>query len=123
MNRYERDAEERQGCIAVIIVFLLIAIISFGYHKAFVFNDTEHIVTITDKERNDKSDKYLIFAEYENGETVVFENTDKWLRFKFASSDIQAELKEGKKYKLTTIGYRMPIFSWYQNIIKMEEIE
>jgi hypothetical protein len=82
-------------------------------------------VKVTDKERiyqNDSS-KYLIFADDENGETVVFENTDCIARLKWNSSNIQGQLKEGTTYNVTVVGYRIPFLSMYQNIIKIDEIE
>ena len=99
----------------------------------FLFNDTEYIITVTDKERitdsledNNKnykiSSKYLVFADDENGNSLVFENTDCFIRGKFNSSNIQGQLKEGNTYRVTVIGYRIPYFSCYQNIIKVEEV-
>lgn len=118
------------GTIVIIVAF--IALVVFG-EMFFSFNDTEYTVTITDKERMAESSKdsdgkykteskYLVFADDENGEPIVFENTDCLVRFKFNSSNIQGQLKEGHIYKITVIGYRVPFLSWYQNIIKVEEI-
>lgn len=44
------------------------------------------------------------------------------LRGKFNSSDIYGTLKEGKKYKIIVVGYRVPFFSWYENILEVEEV-
>lgn len=110
--------------IAVIIVLAVIFV-----EMLFSFNDTEYAVTITGKERIAESDgdsgvssKYLVFADDENGNSLVFENTDCFIRLKFSSSNIQGQLKEGHTYKITVIGYRVPFFSWYQNIVKVEEV-
>ena len=54
---------------------------------------------------------------------VKCENPACSIRLKFNSSNIQGKLKEGHTYKVTVIGYRVPFFSWYQNIIKVEELE
>lgn len=115
--------------VAVVIVF--IAIFS---EVIFSFNDTEYTATITDKDRitesskdsdgNSKtSSKYLVFADDENGNSLVFENKDCFIRFKFNSSNIQGQLKEGHTYRITVVGYRVPFLSWYQNIIKVDEME
>lgn len=117
--------------IVVAVVIVLAVVFNI---KAFNFNDTEYTVTITDKDRivesskdsdgNSKtSSKYLVFADDENGNSLVFENTDCFIRLKFNSSNLQGQLKEGHTYKVTVIGYRVPFFSWYQNIIKVEETE
>lgn len=118
------------GTIIITVAVIALVVLS---EMVFSFNDTEYTVTITDKERITESSKdsdgnyktkskYLVFADDENGEPLVFENTDCFIRFKFNSSNIQGQLKEGHTYKITVIGYRVPFLSWYQNIIKVEEI-
>ncbi len=117
----------------IIIAILFISVFSIFIEVMFLFNDTEYIITVTDKERitdsledNNKnykiSSKYLVFADDENGNSLVFENTDCFIRGKFNSSNIQGQLKEGNTYRVTVIGYRIPYFSCYQNIIKVEEV-
>jgi len=95
----------------------------------FSFNDTNYTVTITDKERivehsgDSISSKYLVFADGENGESYVLENTDCFIRGKWNSSNIQGQLKEGNTYTVTVVGYRVPFLSMYQNIIKVEKTD
>lgn len=107
--------------VVVCVLFLLIAIV---YPLARSFNDTQCTITITDKERvNDGgSSRYLIFGESENGEMLVFKNTDSILRWKWNSSDVYGELKVGSTYKVTVVGYRIRFLSEYQNIISYEEV-
>jgi hypothetical protein len=117
------------GKLKLIGLFILVIAILITDNAIFNFNDTDYTVTITDKDRiyskNGKNSysKYLVFADDENGNSLVFENTDCFIRGKWNSSNMQGELKEGHIYKITVIGYRVPIFSMYQNIIKIEEIE
>lgn len=117
----------------IVVAVVIVLAVAFNI-KAFNFNDTEYTVTITDKDRitesskdsdgNRKtSSKYLVFADDENGNSLVFENVDCFIRLKFNSSNIQRQLKEGHTYKVTVIGYRVPFLSWYQNIIKVKEVE
>ncbi len=105
--------------IVVVIVILLVAVLS---EAIFSFNDTEYTVTITKKDRITESSKYsegnvktsskyLVFADDENGNSLVFENTDCFIRLKFNSSNVQGQLKDGHTYKITVIGYRVPFFS------------
>ena len=113
----------------VVGIILLILFCIIGYQAIFNFNNKEYTITVTDKDRiykgkdNDSSSKYLVFGDDENGNALVFENTDCFIRGKWNSSNIQGKLKEGNTYKITVIGYRIAFFSWYQNIIKVEEIE
>lgn len=103
----------------IIIVVLAIAVIVSVFTS---FNDTEYVVTVTDKERvvYGESSSYLVFTEDEQGNVMVFENTDNLLRGKFDSSNIQGQLKAGNTYRITVVGYRVPFLSMYQNIIEIE---
>ena len=113
----------------VVIMISAILVLSIGYEAIFSFNDTEYTITVTDKERiyegsgDTSSSKYLVFGDDENGNSLVFENTDCFIRGKWNSSNIQGQLKEGNTYKVTVVGYRVSFFSMYQNIIKIEEIK
>jgi hypothetical protein len=113
-----------------IVICLVVATIIIGvlYSVSTVFNDHTYVVTVTDKDRiyessDDKSadSKYIVFTKDESGEIHVFENTDLFIRFKFNSSDIQGKLEVGNTYEVTVVGYRIPILSQYENIIKVEE--
>ena len=113
----------------VVIMIAVILVLSIGYEAIFSFNDTEYTITVTDKERiyegsgDTSSSKYLVFGDDENGNSLVFENTDCFIRGKWNSSNIQGQLKEGNTYKVTVVGYRVSFFSMYQNIIKIEEVK
>lgn len=116
------------GLIGLFLVAMLaIAIIIFPFWN--FSNDHKYTVTITGKERvtrqtNDGIEsKYLVYCEDENGKNYVFENTDTVFRGKFNSSDVYGALKEDKTYELTVIGFRVPIFSWYENVIDYKEVE
>ena len=93
------------------------------------FNDHTYTVTITDKDRivevdeDSSSSKYIVFADDQNGNSLVFQNTDNILRGKVNSSNMQGQLKVGNTYEITVIGYRVPLLNMYENIIKMKEIK
>lgn len=107
------------GIITVIVLF--VALIGWDIH----INTNDHVYTIevTDKERvnYNKNGKYLIYGRADNN-TLVLENTDSWYRGKFNSSDFYAEIEVGKTYQVTVVGYRIPIFDSYENIIKFKEV-
>ena len=121
-----RKKNTRIFFVVVMIAIMLVSLI--GQEAIFNFNDTEYTITVTDKERiytgsgNSSSSKYLVFGDDQNGNSLVFENTDCFIRGKWNSSNIQGQLKVGNTYKITVIGYRVPFLSWYQNIIKIEEV-
>lgn len=110
----------------IFIVLIVCSILSAGLLTyRFSFNDYKYTITVTDKDRINKKEKskYLVWGDNENGESLVFENTDKLIRFKFNSSNIQGELKVGETYEITVVGVRFSLFSWYENIIKVEKID
>ena len=111
--------------LTIIFIFMcIIILVCIAKPFVFNFNDTVYTITVTDKERvnNAKSSKYLIFGEDKDGKSYVFENTDTWLRGKFNSSDFYGNLKVGQEYELVVVGYRIPLFSYYENIISYKEI-
>lgn len=109
--------------IAIIAVCIMLATI--GIAIALEFNDTEYTVKVVKTERiQDKDEsKYLIYCETLDGESIVFENTDSFLRGKFNSSDMYGSIEDGKMYKFTVVGIRVRFLSVYQNIISYEELE
>lgn len=119
-----------KGLISILIA--LIMIITIAGTALFSFNDKEYMITVTDKERVystsmsgdsvTQTSKYLVFGLDENGEVLVFENTDTFIRGKWNSSNVQGSLLEGNTYKVTVVGYRIPFLSWYENIIAVEKV-
>lgn len=91
---------------------------ALGY-SYFVPDTIETTVVGTEVKRYNDRDKYLVFTE-----DGVFENTDCWYRLKFRSSDLQAELmaldEADAKVEITKYGWRIPLFSKYENIIKVK---
>ena len=109
-----------------LIIIAVVGIIIFSL--VATFNDKTYTITVTDKDRittgggDSIKSKYLVFGDDEAGNPLVFENTDNLLRWKFKSSNIQGGLKVGHTYDVRVIGFRIPIFSIYENIIDYYEI-
>ena len=103
--------------IGLFVVLLIIGLLTFPLLTQDVAN-----IKVLEKERistgsgNTLTHKYLVFTEDE-----TFENTDVLVFFKFGSSDLQRKLREGKEYKVLVCGWRIPFFSSYRNIIKIQE--
>lgn len=101
------------GLIGIVIIAVAICFVSVGYQ-----NEEEHTCVIQDKwikRASESSDKYLVQCGNE-----VYEITDLLFKGKFNSSDIYANLKVGKKYEITTTGYRFELLSMYKNINEYE---
>lgn len=124
MQLRRKEREIMKKVLAIVLVLILIAGV-VGLVYACNFNDTEYVVTVTDKERvvSSESSKYLVFCDDADGNSLVFQNTDCLLRGKLNSSNIQGQLKEGETYEIVVVGFRIPFFSSYQNIIKVTESE
>lgn len=103
------------------IIGVIVAILLFGYPIAYCTSAETIEVTISDKERittgsgKSISSKFLVYSEDE-----VFENSDSWLFFKFASSDLQNDLKIDSTYKVKVAGWRVPFLSWYRNVLSIQ---
>lgn len=101
--------------VVVIAAFLALVALSI----TFISSKHVETITVSDKERVCSSDthdcKYLVFTE-----TGTYENTDTLLNFKFNSSDIQGQLKPGNTYEVEVWGFRVPVLSWYPNILEVK---
>lgn len=104
----------------IIAIFAILIFIDFEIATA---NKQTYTVTVTDKAVKDNGELYLVFAEDDNKNDMVFKNEDKWILGKFDSSDLQAKLKLNHKYTMQTVGFRVPIFSMYQNILYISELD
>jgi hypothetical protein len=73
---------------------------------------------ITDAQMTKVDQRYMIATEYR-----PFVNYDAWYRFKFNSGTIQNEAirLKGKTVKIKKYGWRIPLFSQYENVVKIEE--
>lgn len=103
--------------IAVFFGALIISLIGSYHTSERMTNLTiegKERITVSTSEGNTSS-KYLIFTDRE-----VFENTDSLLRLKFNSSDFYGRIKVGQTCDFTVIGWRIPFFSVYRNIIEYE---
>lgn len=118
-NRF-RFSKLKIGAV-IIGVILMISISMFFPH---FFRNT-YIVTIANKQVKvqDNKEKCLIYTQTENGDTRVFENKDSLIEFKFNSEDIYGGLRINRTYEVKTYGLRIPLLSYYQNIVKIKGIK
>ena len=120
VNKIKEMASMMKDWIIVISFVLVFLGSIFGILQIKDGNEQVYKIKVVEKlvKTGDKSSKYLIFTETDNG-NIVFENTDSLLRNKWNSSDIYARLKVGEEYTIKTCGYRVNFLSWYQNIIEV----
>lgn len=91
------------GAVALYIVLLL------GSQSTVTF-------TVNDRLSKGSSGTYLIYTN-----KGVFADEDSVLKRKFNSSDVFNQLKPHHTYTCSTMGWRVPIFSWYRNVISCHE--
>ncbi len=75
---------------------------------------------ITDAQMTKVDGRYMIATEYR-----PFVNHDARYRFKFDSGNIQNEAirLKGKTVRIKKYGWRIPLFSKYENVVKIEEVK
>lgn len=120
-----RKSSRTTVVIIMVVVLLALSVIASVFTS---FNDHTYTATVTDKERIVKNDDgkvdsyYLIFCKDDEENYYEFKNEDNFLRLKFNSSSVYNQLEVGETYQFTVVGFRIGLFSWYENIIKFEKI-
>jgi hypothetical protein len=96
------------------IVFCILAIL-YSYFVA----DTIQ-TRITDAQMTKVDGRFMIATEYR-----PLVNEDARYRFKFNSGTIQNEAirLKGKPVRIKKYGWRIPLFSLYENVVKIEEVK
>lgn len=107
------------GCAAVLILGLCLGagILDFAYNH---YN--EHVATCTitgkDRSRNHEtgSSEYRVYTK----DCGTLSNKDAFLRTKYNSGDIQGQLVEQHAYRIRVVGWRLPYWSTFPNILAVE---
>ena len=75
---------------------------------------------ITDAQMAKVNKRFMIATDYQ-----PFENHDAWYRLKFNSGSIQNQAirLKGKEVRIKKYGWRIPVLSKYENILRIEEIQ
>lgn len=106
--------------ITTIITILILGMLAISSAAIAYLTDDITTITVNEKERimtgsgENMSSKYLIFTEQ-----GVYQNTDTIWYWKWNSSDVYNQLKEGQEYEVKVYGFRVPFLSWYKNIVEI----
>jgi hypothetical protein len=107
----------KRGKVKLILIGIAacILLILYSYYVA----DTVQ-TRITDAQMTKVDQRYMIATEYR-----PFVNYDAWYRFKFNSGTVQNEAirLKGKTVKIKKYGWRIPLFSQYENVVKIEDMK
>ena len=111
--------------LRIIIGAIILAIIGILITPHFATMKTVSGAVITKTERvNTRDDsKYLVWTEVKTKTGVkaeTFENTDSILGWKWNSSDLHGQMKDGATCDLKVNGFRVGFLSWYRNILSTD---
>jgi len=101
----------------VVIVFGSVFLVLAALYSYFV-SDTV-VTRITDAQMAKVGVDFMIATDYR-----PFVNHDAQYRLKFDSGTVQNEAirLKGKEVKIWKYGWRIPLFSMYENVVKIEEV-
>ena len=103
--------------IKAILIGIVICVLMVLY--SYFIADTV-ITKITDAQMTKVDGRFMIATEYR-----PFVNEDVWYRLKFDSGTVQNDAirLKGKPVKIKKYGWRLSLFSRYENIVKIEEVK
>jgi len=103
--------------IKAILMGIVVCILTIVY--SYFIPDTV-MTRITDAQMTKVDGKFMIATE-----DRPFVNEDARYRFKFNSGTIQNDAirLRGKVVRIRKYGWRMPLFSRYENVVKIEEVK
>lgn len=114
-------AKSELGFVIGCIIFLVAAWLVVTVVKDSILhgNQTQVTVTVCDKEsvRSGDSHEYRV---YTSGGAYKVADYKALQDQRFDSADLYGRLQAGSSYTITTTGWRIPLFSMFQNIIKVE---
>jgi hypothetical protein len=107
----------------VVVIFIGLMFTNMPYQwltartlDAVLIKDKQ-ISTETEQDTKKVVSTYLIYTDH-----GVFRNDDAGWHLKYNSSDFYGNLDVGKTYRLKVYGWRIPIFSMYPNIVRMDAV-
>jgi hypothetical protein len=103
--------------IRVILTGSAVCILAILY--SYFIADTVQ-TRITDAQMTKVDGRFMIATEYR-----PLVNEDAWYRFEFDSGTVQNEAirLKGKTVRIKKYGWRIPFFSMYENVVKIEEVK
>jgi hypothetical protein len=101
--------------VKAVLIGILVCLLAILY--SYFVADTV-TTRITDAQMTKVDGRFMIATEYR-----PFINEDAWYRFKFNSGTLQNDAirLKGKQVRIKKYGWRIALFSRYENIVKIEE--
>jgi len=110
---------EKIARMRIIAILIVIAACTLMALYSYFIADTVQ-TRITDAQMTKVDGRFMIATEYR-----PFMNEDVWYRFKFDSGTVQNDAirLRGKMVKIKKYGWRIPMFSRYENVLMITEIK
>lgn len=103
--------------LGIIILFVVLIVGSF----VNALHTETMTCTVEDKDRTTNSDGKSDARIYTE-DCGVLRTGDSLFSWQWNSADVYASIEPGHTYTVTTRGYRVPIFSWFPNVVGVEEV-
>ncbi|QFG14895.1 hypothetical protein SEA_LYMARA_94 [Arthrobacter phage Lymara] len=120
-NRHQRRHDRNKGLM--FGAFLLVAMLLVGV-VAVTQNASKQAQNCTVAAKHMTTDVHdgqsVRVYQVETTECGVLRIEDNALQGVFNSADLFAALHEGQRYRFTTVGWRIPIFSQFPTVVKLE---
>ena len=103
----------------ILVVLIAVPVVGCGVALRASRDSVEFTLNerVVKRASGQDGDKYLLYTD-----RGVFQNTDSVWAWKFRSSDLQAELRDGGRYRCETQGWRIPFLSEYRNVLDCERV-
>jgi hypothetical protein len=100
------------------VLFVALFVVLLVLYSYFIADTVT--TRVTDAQMNKVDGRFMIATEYR-----PLVNEDAKYRFKFDSGTLQNEAirLKGKVVKIKKYGWRIPILSMYENVVKIEEVK
>lgn len=114
-STYRRSSRFGAGPLLIGGAVALIAAVGVGATIAWQSTRAEQSCTVEDKDRTTDSEGASVHRVYTD--CGVFNVQDDLLNGQFNSADVYGSLKVGETYTIETVGWRLPLFSSFPNIV------
>ncbi|SRR5258706_16093447 len=124
MKLKSEKGQSQLAYVLIMVVVMLIIVVLVSLPKAIVGWSTQRtFVGTVEKTQINHGDTYFVISEKNDSEPLVYENKDAWFFLKWNSSDVLRDVNVGHTYLFHVYGWRVPLFSWYPNIVSAAEME
>ena len=113
--------DKTDGCLGCLVLTVLTAVVLFllGGWLEVNFGGQQYLTGTVKRCYVEKA--YYVEFKADDGQVHVLTDIDSLVWWKWDSADVYAGLKEGHRYRVHTVGYRVPLFSWFPNILDVQE--